>query len=58
MGVGVCVLEVGGDDAAEGFDLERRLLLGVAPLGHVPRRRRGEGRRSHSFQMDFSGVSK
>jgi hypothetical protein len=52
MRVGVCVLEVGGDDTAEGFDLERRLLLGVPPLRHVPRRRR----RGDFFQMELVGF--
>lgn len=35
------VLGVGGDDAAEGLDLEGLLLLGVPPLAHLLRRRRG-----------------
>jgi hypothetical protein len=52
MRVGVRVLEVGGDDTAEGFDLERRLLLGVPPLRHVPRRRR----RGDFFQMELVGF--
>jgi hypothetical protein len=52
MRAGVRVLEVGGDDTAEGFDLERRLLLGVPPLRHVPRRRR----RGDFFQMELVGF--
>jgi len=38
---GVRILGVGGDDAAEGLDLEGLLLLGVPPLAHLLRRRRG-----------------
>ena len=34
-GRGVRVLGVGGDDAAEGLDLEGLLLLGVPPLAHL-----------------------
>jgi hypothetical protein len=41
MGSRVRVLGVGGDDAAEGLDLEGLLLLGVPPLAHLLRRRRG-----------------
>lgn len=40
-GMGVRVLGVGGEDAAEGLDLEGLLLLGVPPLAHLLRRRRG-----------------
>lgn len=37
----VRILGVGGNDAAEGLDLEGRLLLSVPPLAHLLRRRRG-----------------
>ena len=46
------VLDVGGDDAPKGLDLERLLVLGIPPRGHVPRRRRlGD---ANFLQMDFS----
>ena len=41
FGSGVRVLGVGGDGAAEGLDLGGLLLLGVPPLAHLLRRRRG-----------------